>query len=199
MPYIPHTKQDIQAMLDVMGVDAIETLFDEVPQALRTKSLEKVPAGLSEMAMTRLAETLSSKDANQHCFIGAGAYEHHIPAAVWALATRGEFYTAYTPYQAGEKFVTNRVWMGDVKEVDLGILESTPITIPRGNRKNLAANFELTRQLTAPLNKGDIVGTVFLQLDGEDIANYPLVTLQDVKEGGMFSRLVDYIKLQFNN
>ncbi|GHE80102.1 serine hydrolase [Thalassotalea profundi] len=109
------------------------------------------------------------------------------------------FFETYTPYQAGEKFVTNRVWMGDVKEVDLGILESTPITIPRGNRKNLEANFELTRQLTAPLSKGEVVGTVFLQLDGEDIANYPLVTLQEVKEGGMFSRFVDYIKLQFNN
>ncbi|XQW85963.1 serine hydrolase [Thalassotalea piscium] len=108
------------------------------------------------------------------------------------------FFETYTPYQAGEKFVTNRVWMGDIKQVDLGILESTPITIPRGNRKNLKANFELTRQLTAPLSKGEVVGTVFLQLDGEDIANYPLVTLQEVKEGGMFSRLVDYVKLQFN-
>ena len=89
--------------------------------------------------------------------------------------------------------------MGDIKEVDLGILESTPITIPRGNRKNLEANFELSRQLKAPLSKGEVVGTVFLQLDGEDIANYPLVTLQEVNEGGMFSRLVDYVKLQFND
>ncbi|MGB1197659.1 MAG: serine hydrolase [Thalassotalea sp.] len=108
------------------------------------------------------------------------------------------FFETYTPYQAGEKFVSDRVWMGDTKQVDLGILESTPITIPRGNRKNLKANFELSRQLTAPLNKGEVVGTVFLQLNGEDIANYPLVTLQEVKEGGMFSRLVDYVKLQFN-
>ncbi|WP_448563936.1 serine hydrolase [Thalassotalea ganghwensis] len=107
------------------------------------------------------------------------------------------FFETYTPYQAGEKFVSNRVWMGDVKQVDLGILESTPITIPRGNRKNLEANFELTRQLKAPLAKGEVVGTVFLQLDGEDIAQYPLVTLQEVKEGGLFSRLVDYVKLQF--
>ncbi|GAA5138852.1 serine hydrolase [Thalassotalea piscium] len=108
------------------------------------------------------------------------------------------FFETYTPYQAGEKFVTDRVWMGDIKQVDLGILESTPITIPRGNRKNLKANFELSRQLTAPLSKGEVVGTVFLQLDGEDIGNYPLVTLQEVKEGGIFSRLVDYVKLQFN-
>jgi len=109
------------------------------------------------------------------------------------------FFETYTPYKAGEKFVTNRVWMGDTPEVDLGILVSTPITIPRGQRKNLEANFELSKQLTAPLAKGEVVGKVFLQLDGEDIAEYPLVTLQEINEGGMFSRLIDYVKLQFVN
>ncbi|NQZ81490.1 MAG: serine hydrolase [Colwellia sp.] len=114
------------------------------------------------------------------------------------LLTYGfRFFETYTPYKAGEKFVANRVWMGDSKEVDLGILVDTPITIPRGQRKNLKANFELTKQLTAPLAKGEIVGKLFLQLDGEDIAEYPLVALQEVNEGGMFSRLVDYVKLQF--
>lgn len=107
------------------------------------------------------------------------------------------FYETYTPYKAGEKFVTNRIWMGDVPQVDLGILVSTPITIPRGQRKNLEANFELSEQLTAPLEKGQVVGKVFLQLNGEDIAEYPLVTLQEVNEGSMFSRLIDYVKLQF--
>ena len=107
------------------------------------------------------------------------------------------FFETYTPYAAGEKFVTNRVWMGDVPEVDLGILVDTPITIPRGQRKNLKANFTLDQQLKAPLAKGSVVGTLFLQLDGDDIAQYPLVTLQEVNEGGIFTRLVDYVKLQF--
>ncbi|MDT0602750.1 serine hydrolase [Thalassotalea sp. W431] len=109
------------------------------------------------------------------------------------------FFETYTPYKAGEKFVSDRVWMGDVKEVDLGILEDTPITIPRGQRKNLKANFELNQQLIAPLAKGQVVGKVFLQLDGEDIGEYPLVTLQEINEGGMFDRLMDYVKLQFQN
>ncbi|MGJ8691883.1 MAG: serine hydrolase [Thalassotalea sp.] len=107
------------------------------------------------------------------------------------------FYETFTPYKAGEKFAANRVWMGDIKEVNLGILTDTPITIPRGQRKNLKATFELDKQLQAPLAKGTVVGKVFLQLEGEDIAQYPLVTLQEVNEGGMFSRLVDYVKLQF--
>jgi D-alanyl-D-alanine carboxypeptidase (penicillin-binding protein 5/6) len=107
------------------------------------------------------------------------------------------FFETYTPYKAGEKFVSDRVWMGNIKQVDLGILANTPITLPRGQRKNLQANFELNRQLIAPIDKGEVVGKVFLQLDGEDIAQYPLVTLQQVTEGGLFDRLIDYIKLQF--
>lgn len=107
------------------------------------------------------------------------------------------FFETYTPYAAGEKFATNRIWMGDKKEVDLGILLETPITIPRGQRKNLKATFELDQQLTAPIAKGTIVGKLFLQLDGEDIAQYPLVTLQEVNEGSFFSKIMDYIKLFF--
>ncbi|MGV2872692.1 serine hydrolase [Colwellia sp. E150_009] len=108
------------------------------------------------------------------------------------------FFETYTPYTAGEKFATNRIWMGDKEEVDLGILVETPITIPRGQRKNLKATFELDQQLTAPIAKGTVVGTLFLQLEGEDVAQYPLVTLQEVNEGSFFSKIVDYIKLFFN-
>jgi len=107
------------------------------------------------------------------------------------------FFETFTPYKAGDKFATNRIWMGDKKEVDLGITLDTPITIPRGQRKNLKANFELDQQLTAPIAKGTVVGKLFLQLDGEDIAQYPLVTLQEVNEGSFFSKIMDYIKLFF--
>ena len=107
------------------------------------------------------------------------------------------FFETFTPYKAGEKFATNRIWMGDKEQVDLGIVVDTPITIPRGQRKNLKANFELDQQLTAPIAKGTVVGKLFLQLDGEDIAQYPLVTLQEVNEGSFFSKIMDYIKLFF--
>jgi D-alanyl-D-alanine carboxypeptidase (penicillin-binding protein 5/6) len=60
----------------------------------------------------------------------------------------------------------------------------------------LEANFELDKKLEAPLAKGQVVGTLFLQLEGEDVASYPLVTLQEVKEGSMFNRIKDYIMLQ---
>ena len=100
MPYIPHTEDDIQAMLERIGVASIQDLFDEIPADLRCGSLDKIPAGLTEMEVGRLMRERAAQDAGALCFIGAGAYEHHIPAAVWELTTRGEFYSAYTPYQA---------------------------------------------------------------------------------------------------
>jgi D-alanyl-D-alanine carboxypeptidase (penicillin-binding protein 5/6) len=107
------------------------------------------------------------------------------------------FFETISPYKAGEVFASNRVWFGDKTKVDLGILVDTPITIPRGQRKNLKANFELNQQLEAPLAKGAVIGKLFLQLDGEDIAQYPLVTLEEVNEGSFFSKLMDYIKQLF--
>ena len=100
MPFIPHTENDTQSMLNTIGVKSIEDLFDEIPAVLRAKTLEKVPSGRSEMEVNRLVRQRAAEDTQPLCFIGAGAYEHHIPAAVWELTTRGEFYTAYTPYQA---------------------------------------------------------------------------------------------------
>lgn len=87
-------------MLGAIGVRTIEDLFDEIPAKLRVDGLPGVPAGLSEAAITRLMRERAARNVPSLCFLGAGAYEHHIPAAVWEIATRGEFYSAYTPYQA---------------------------------------------------------------------------------------------------
>jgi glycine dehydrogenase subunit 1 len=100
MPFIPHTSEDIQEMLAAIGIADIETLFDEIPDSLRQFAMTDIPAGITEMELGRLMRERAAQDAGMLCFIGAGAYEHHIPAAVWELATRGEFYTSYTPYQA---------------------------------------------------------------------------------------------------
>lgn len=100
MPFIPHTDRDIETMLSTIGVGSINELFDEIPPHLRARPLNGIADGLSEMAMLRLMSERAAQDAGNACFIGAGAYEHHIPAAVWDITTRGEFMTAYTPYQA---------------------------------------------------------------------------------------------------
>ncbi len=100
MAFIPHTDADIREMLAAIGVADIASLFDEIPQQLRNDALTQVPPPESEMAVLRLMRERAERDGSFLNFIGAGAYEHHIPAAVWQIATRGEFYSAYTPYQA---------------------------------------------------------------------------------------------------
>jgi len=100
MPFIPHTEEEVKEMLDTIGVKSIEDLFDEIPEALRCEGLTKVPEGLTEFEIGRIMRERADQDAYRLCFAGGGAYEHHVPAAVWEITTRGEFYSAYTPYQA---------------------------------------------------------------------------------------------------
>jgi len=101
MSYIPHTDLDRQQMLAAIGVTTIEDLFDAVPASHRFPKLN-LPDALSEMEIAAEMQALS--DANAHAgdytiFRGAGAYHHFVPSAVNHILLRGEFYTAYTPYQ----------------------------------------------------------------------------------------------------
>lgn len=100
MPFIPHTEEDVKEMLKTIGVSSIETLFDEIPKNIRSGKLTEVPDGISEAQLMRLMSQRAKRDEVALNFIGAGAYEHHIPAAVWDIVARGELMTVYTPYQA---------------------------------------------------------------------------------------------------
>jgi glycine dehydrogenase subunit 1 len=100
MPFVPHTETDVREMLAAIGARKVDDLFDEIPAELRYGKLTEVPEGLPEMEIARLMHERAQADGMALNFIGAGAYEHHIPAAVWEITTRGEFYSAYTPYQA---------------------------------------------------------------------------------------------------
>ena len=103
MSYIQNTPDDVKAMLSTIGVGDIEDLFKDIPEEVRRKNLLALPEALSEMElwnhMSRLAEqNHSTQDFSS--FLGAGAYNHFTPSLVDALQSRGEFLTAYTPYQA---------------------------------------------------------------------------------------------------
>ena len=99
MPYIPHDAAETAAMLAAVGVERLDQLFDEIPPVLQVQDMA-LPEGLSEMALQRELEGRALANAPLRCFAGGGAYAHHIPAIVWEIAGRGEFYSAYTPYQA---------------------------------------------------------------------------------------------------
>src|SRR3954470_5958839 len=102
MRFAPHTDDDVRSMLDAIGLDSLDALFDQIPADVRVDHALDIPDGVSEMEI--LADLRSLAARNRHaddlvCFAGAGAYDHYVPSVVWALAGRSELYTSYTPYQ----------------------------------------------------------------------------------------------------
>jgi glycine dehydrogenase subunit 1 len=102
-PFLPLTDEDRQQMLRHIGVESIEELLEAIPEQLRLREPLPLPPQLSEAQTYELLRELAARNAGAHthiCFMGAGAYDHYVPAVVKALISRGEFQTAYTPYQA---------------------------------------------------------------------------------------------------
>jgi glycine dehydrogenase subunit 1 len=100
-PYLPQTDRELGEMLEAIGVPSLEALFEDVPQGYRFPGLN-LPQAVSEMEILTELHALAEKNKSTACFdtfIGAGAYNHFVPSAVSSLAGRGEFLTAYTPYQ----------------------------------------------------------------------------------------------------
>jgi len=101
MRFLPHTDDDIRAMLDVVGVSDVSALFTGVPASLRERAAVQLDPGISEPAVRACLEALADRNpaAHQLCFLGAGAYPHFVPAVIDQILQRAEFYSAYTPYQ----------------------------------------------------------------------------------------------------
>lgn len=100
--YIGNTNEDRAQMLEEIGVESIEALFKAVPDSVFLKDRLNIPDAQSEMELVKNIKSLSDKNLNLDdytCFLGAGAYDHYIPALIDSLISRQEFYTAYTPYQ----------------------------------------------------------------------------------------------------
>ncbi len=103
MGYVPNTEKDKKEMLRLIGVDEIEKLLKDIPEEIRLKKELSLPSPLSEIELKKEMLILSEKNADllhYTSFLGAGAYDHYIPSVVEHMASRSEFYTAYTPYQA---------------------------------------------------------------------------------------------------
>ena len=103
MAYIANTPDDVRVMLGAIGLDSLDQLFDMIPAEYRLRRPLAIPEALSELELTNHIGALAAKNQGadvRPCFLGGGSYDHFIPAVVDSLASRGEFYTAYTPYQA---------------------------------------------------------------------------------------------------
>lgn len=101
--------------------------------------------------------------------------------------------------KAGEALTRPRVWYGDSETVAVGLAQPATLVLPRGRRQDLKANYSLLPDLQAPVAKGQVVGKLFLQLDGKDVAEHPLVALADVPEGGMIRQVSDWFSKKFAN
>jgi glycine dehydrogenase subunit 1 len=102
MRFAPHTDDDVRAMLEVLGLGSLDDLFSQIPPPVRLDAPLDLPEGVSEQEILADLTALAVSDRTIDdlvCFAGAGAYDHYVPAVVWALAGRSEFYTSYTPYQ----------------------------------------------------------------------------------------------------
>ena len=102
MPYIPMTEKNKKEMLKAIGVEHFEDLLCDIPEAIRFKGNLDLPQAMSELEVTNMIKSLARQNASiatHSCFLGGGAYDHFIPAAIDHLISRSEFYTAYTPYQ----------------------------------------------------------------------------------------------------
>ncbi|GKX29530.1 putative glycine dehydrogenase (decarboxylating) subunit 1 [Vallitalea longa] len=102
-PYLPHTDEDINNMLDVIGLRSIDDLFSDIPEDIRLKELLKINNPMSELEVSKYMNNIAKKNKSTDelvCFLGAGAYDHYIPSIIKHITSRSEFYTSYTPYQA---------------------------------------------------------------------------------------------------
>src|SRR5437868_1661019 len=102
MAYIPHTEEDRREMLATIGAKSIDELFRDIPENLRVKGELNIPSYLDEARLYSHLSELSRRNTNlvkTVCFLGAGIYDRYIPSTVAAIISRGEFLTAYTPYQ----------------------------------------------------------------------------------------------------
>jgi glycine dehydrogenase subunit 1 len=102
LQFAPHTESDVRAMLSALGLDSLDDLYAHVPSEVLLDRPLDIPAGVSEMELLDDLRRLAAR--NRHadelvCFAGGGAYDHYVPAVVWALAGRSELQTSYTPYQ----------------------------------------------------------------------------------------------------
>ena len=100
-PYIPNTENDIKEMLNEINTENITDLFNDIPENIKAKEFN-LGEPKSELEVTRYMSQLAASNKNLNeltCFLGAGAYDRYIPSVVKHMASRSEFYTAYTPYQ----------------------------------------------------------------------------------------------------
>lgn len=98
--YFPHTQEDLQAMLERVGVKSLDDLYAQIPDDIRFRGDYELPLSQSEMEIREAYDMLGKENRQLTCFAGMGVYDHYTPSVIPSLLSRSEFLTSYTPYQA---------------------------------------------------------------------------------------------------
>jgi len=181
-----------------------EFTFNEITQYNRNKllwrddSVDGVKTGHTESAGYCLV-TSAVKDNMRLITVVLGTKSENARAdASQALLNFGfRFYETHKLYDAGASLTTTRIWKGSTDSVSLGLNGPLYVTIPRGQYKSLDASMTIDNQITAPVTRGQALGTVQVQLGDELIAEHELIALQGVDEGSLWQRIVDEALLYF--
>ncbi|GAC1373582.1 MAG: hypothetical protein NVSMB40_10010 [Aquirhabdus sp.] len=104
--------------------------------------------------------------------------------------------TALRP--AGQSLATTPIWLGKVDVLNVGLTDAMKVTLPRGQAAQVQVALSILPNLTAPIQKGQVVGKVIATLSGKTLAERPLVALEPIEEAGFFSRMMDHIKMFFS-
>lgn len=164
----------------------------------RDKSVDGLKTGHTEAAGYCLVSSAKRGDMRLISVVMGTSSEDARVKETQKLLNYGFRYYETTPlYLAGQVLNEAKVWGGAADQLDLGVAEQITVTIPRGHKSELDAKLEIEPEIKAPIALGDTLGRLLVELDGEVIVDQKIVALADVDEGGIFKRLLDWIKLFF--
>jgi D-alanyl-D-alanine carboxypeptidase (penicillin-binding protein 5/6) len=164
----------------------------------RDKSVDGVKTGHTESAGYCLVASAEQGGMRLiSVVLGTGSEEARANESEKLLSYGFRFYETHRLYAAGKPLSTVRVWKGEAENLPVGLQEPLYVTIPRGEYDQLNAAIKVQQPITAPVTKGAVYGSLNVSLNGETVAARPLVAFQEVPEGGLFTRVVDDIRLWF--
>jgi len=160
----------------------------------RDKSVDGLKTGHTESAGYCLVASAQRKDMRLvSVVLGTKSEKARTDVSQSLLSYGFRFYESNKLYGAGESLNETRVWLGEEEMLNLGLMEDLHVTIPRGHYKHLDAVMDVNKDISAPVKKGQQMGTVRVMLNGEEILKKPLVALQTIDEGSFWQRTRDHI------
>ncbi|MEF1289936.1 D-alanyl-D-alanine carboxypeptidase family protein [Vibrio sp. M260118] len=166
----------------------------------RSLNVDGMKTGYTSGAGYSLATSATSGDMRLISVVmGANSTKSRESESKQLLSYGFRFFDTVSPSKVTDTLAEAKVWMGDVNFVPVGVAEQVLITLPKGDASKLKAEIEYNGELEAPISQGEQVGQVIYTVEGKEVAKAALVAQQDVDEGGLFKKLMDWFKRLISN